>query len=90
MSMLHKAQASKIKGVNPESRTLTAVISTETQDREGDIIRAAGWDLASFQKNPVIPWAHNYDGLPVAKATRVWVEGASLMAEIQFPPEGDA
>ncbi len=29
------------------------VLSDETPDRDGDIIKAAGWDLAQFKKNPV-------------------------------------
>lgn len=50
----------EIKGVDVEAGTVTAVVSTEAPDRDGDIIRVAGWDLGNFNKHPVLLADHNY------------------------------
>lgn len=50
---------------DPATRSATFVMSTETPDRDGDIIRVAGWDLANFEKNPVAPLFHVMRSWPV-------------------------
>ena len=63
--------------------------STSTQDRDGEVIEALGWDLKNFKKNPVIMYAHDYRTLPIGKAPRVWVsQGGELKNTVEFPPEG--
>lgn len=62
--------------------------STETQDRDGEVISVAGWNLKNFEKNPVIMYAHDYRSLPIGKATKVWVSGKKLKNTVEFPPEG--
>jgi len=42
---------------------IEAVVSTEARDRDGDIIRAAGWDLGDFLQHPVLVSSHNYGSL---------------------------
>jgi glycerate kinase len=48
---------------NEVDRKLLMVGSTETQDRDGDIIEALGWDLTDYKNNPVIMGFHEYDKL---------------------------
>jgi HK97 family phage prohead protease len=48
----------------------------------------SGWELAAYQANPVVLWAHDYDELPVARDTRTVVEGDRLMGHPQFPEPG--
>ena len=36
------------------------VASDESVDRYGDIIRASGWQLDNFRKNPVLLFAHDF------------------------------
>jgi uncharacterized protein len=62
--------ASDIK-VDDESRTVTAVISTIGIDRDGEVVLAKGGDFASYLKNPVVLFAHDYKELPIAKT--VWI-----------------
>jgi HK97 family phage prohead protease len=64
------------------------VTSTSATDRRGDEIVQSGWQLANYRKNPVVCWAHDYESLPVAKATSVAVEAGRLMVESQFPDLG--
>lgn len=73
-----------------DSRTLTFVISTPSVDRMGDTIAVEGWKLDQFRKNPVVLWAHDSGSLPVAKASKVWIESGRLMATAEFTPSGMA
>lgn len=80
----------EIKAAEGDKRELQFTISTETVDRMGDTIKADGWELDAYRKNPVVLWGHDSDSLPVGKATRVWVEGGKLKATAEFTPEGMA
>jgi HK97 family phage prohead protease len=44
--------------------------------------------MSHFRKNPVVLWAHDYNQLPVAKATNLSITEQGLAADIQFPPRG--
>ncbi len=66
-------------------RSMCFCISTEGVDRDNDTIRASGWKLASYRKNPVVLWAHDHKQLPVARCTDVRVEGDKLVAVAEFP-----
>ena len=60
----------KYKMVVPRTKVLdlaegrvSAVVSTEAVDRDGDIIRVEGWQLDNFLKHPVLLSSHNYGSL---------------------------
>ncbi len=60
------------------------VLSTASVDRQGDVINQEGWQLANYQKNPVVLWAHDYEQLPIARASAVYVSGGKLKAVDRF------
>ncbi len=68
-----------------KERVLRFVGSNEAIDRDGDVIRAAGWKLKDYKKNSVVLFGHNYSGKAVAKTKKVWVDGKKLMFDIEFP-----
>ncbi len=51
---------SETKVLDAAAGTVHAVMSTEAKDRDGDIIRVAGWDLSDFVKHPALIASHNY------------------------------
>lgn len=55
-----KTYSAEIKRVDSEKYEVDAVVSSESRDRDGDVIRSSGWDLSDFQKNPVLVADHNY------------------------------
>ena len=57
-----------------ESRVVEHVISDETSDRYGDIVRAAGCDMKNYKKNPVILFAHDHSEFPIGNSVKVWVD----------------
>lgn len=60
------------------------VLSTADPDRQGDVIRQEGWDLSNYKKNPVVLWAHDYEQLPVARASAVYLANGKLKAVDRF------
>ena len=80
---LHKAFSFQVKDIG--NRILEFTGSTETMDRDGEIIKADGWDLKNYKNNPVVLFGHDYGSLPVAKCVKAWVEGGKLKFQDQFP-----
>lgn len=61
-----------VKQVGPESdRVLRFLGTDESEDRDGDIIMASGWDFANYLKNPVFLWCHNYEMLPLGRCVGI-------------------
>ena len=86
--LIRKLVTCDVKEVS--DRVLQFIGSTETQDRDGEVIKAEGWDLKNYKKNPIFMWAHRYTDPPIGKAKRVWVDKESneLKFNIEFaPPE---
>ena len=67
-----------------EPRRLRFVVSTGDVDRDNDTIDPNGWELANFKNNPVVLWAHDHRGLPIARAVEIGVEGNQLVAVAEF------
>lgn len=73
--------AEKGHGVNEKEGTTEGVpVSTESRDRQGDVVSQRGWSIKDFRGNPIILFGHgqsaftgsdNSDDLPVALATKV-------------------
>ena len=55
-----------------EDNTAIAAISTDTIDRDKEVMLPKGVDFENYNKNPVVLWAHDYSGTPVGKAQ--WVK----------------
>lgn len=86
--MNKKFKQYQMEDVKFGERKMSFVISTAAVDRDNDTIDPNGWNTEHYMKNPVVLWAHDYDQLPVAKATNVTITEKGLAADIQFPPVG--
>ena len=75
------------KGPADLDRSFWMVASNEARDRDGDVIRAKGWNLKAFKKNPVGLFMHDYRQLPVFRVPDIKVDGSKLMALMHFPEE---
>jgi HK97 family phage prohead protease len=69
-----------------DADTLSVVASDESVDRYGDIIRASGWELASYERNPVVLFGHNSREIVGTSETRV--KGKKLMSDITLAAPG--
>ncbi len=63
------------------------VMSDETVDRMGDVIRADGWSLAAFKKNPIALFGHEHS-FPIGEWKNVRVEGKRLVGELKMAAAG--
>jgi hypothetical protein len=72
--------------VGMDERVLRFIGSTPAEDRDGDTIDVAGWELAHFNDNPVFLWAHRYDIPPLGKAVNVMKDttNGTLVFDIKF------
>ncbi len=77
------AQASIIKQ-DAALGTFTAVASTSTVDRHGEVVSPEGWNLENFKANPVLLWGHDHTKMAIGKATKIWVEGFGQQAKLMF------
>jgi hypothetical protein len=71
-----------------DSRLVEFVITDETVDRYGDVIRIDGWETDDYEKNPVVLWAHSHYDPPVAKAVSLDVlkKKKQLRSVAEFTP----
>lgn len=77
----------ELRSIDEKNRTIDFVASTEAVDRYGDVIRVAGWDFASYKKNPVFLFGHRSQDPPIGKCVKIWTEqnpAPALCQTIQF------
>jgi len=61
----------------------TAVASSEVEDRQGEVVKQAGWSLTNFKKNPILLWMHDHEK-PLGKAERVWLDKTGKSPVLKF------
>ena len=86
MPHVSKFVRSEVKVVNKAAGLITAVVSTESVDRDGDIIRQAHWDLTHFKAHPILLSSHNYRGLQnqIGEWTSMGVSDSKLVGEAKY------
>lgn len=88
--MLRKTFTVESKAIDPEAGIYEAMISTESIDRDGDILLASGADVANYIRNPVVLFGHNYSEVEavVGKTLRLeQIDGKGIKARWQFAPK---
>jgi len=53
----------QVKILDAKKGLIETVVSDESVDRDGDIIRQDHWDLSNFEKHPVLLANHDYSSL---------------------------
>lgn len=87
MKNLTRLFKTKAASIDESKYRATFVISDETTDRQGEVVKQAGWDFENYKKNPVILFGHDSYDLPIGKAIDVYTEGAQTFAVIEFAVE---
>lgn len=54
---IHRAET---RVLDKAAGKVQAIVSDESEDRDGDVIRVAGWQLDSFLRHPILLSSHNY------------------------------
>src|SRR5262249_11898900 len=63
------------------------ILSDETVDRLGDVISADGWDISSFNKNPIALFNHS-PNFVIGKWSNLRVEDKALRGHLVLAPKG--
>lgn len=76
----------EIEVIKASEGRIRAVMSTEDIDRQGDIIRASGWELKNFLAHPVLLANHDYSSIQsqIGEWTNVQVRGKKLIGDAQY------
>lgn len=80
------------KETTDDDNTAIAVISTDTVDREHEVLLPKGVVLDNFLKNPVVMWVHDYRSFPVGSAKKYWVKQGRkhIKAKWEWAPTEEA
>jgi phage head maturation protease len=57
-----------------EKRVIERIVTTETVDRDGDIVRCKGVDNKEYRSEPVILFAHDKYNVPVGRSLKEWID----------------
>ena len=65
---------------------ISAIVSTEDRDRDGDIIRQEGWNLDNFSSHPVLLASHDYRSLTsqIGEWEDMGVKGKKLVGQARY------
>ncbi len=74
-------------GRQSDDNPLEFILSDETVDRVGDVIRASGWDLQAFKSNPIALFGHSHDSI-LGVWENVRVEGKRLLGQLRLAKPG--
>lgn len=86
MKKIHKISSQKATVVDEDNHIIEFVISDETRDRQGDVVKQDGWDFENFLNNPVVLFGHDSWSFPIGKAVSVVTDAVTkkTVAAIQF------
>ena len=82
----HKLGRYETKVIDAKTGRVEAVVSTESTDRQGDIIRQDGWDMKSFMAHPVLLASHDYYDLrsQIGEWESMAVKGKQLVGVARY------
>ncbi len=83
--MLIKSEGYIEKASKLAEGEVEVVVSTSDWDAHGERIDVKGIDFKKYMKgNNVVLWGHDGFNLPIANATKMWLDGDKLMAKVKF------
>jgi len=78
-----QSRAMESRAIREDAREVDFVASTESPDSHDSVVKA-NWDVARFESNPVVLWAHESRELPIGVASNVRVVKKELLATVRF------
>lgn len=80
----------------PKGKSFTAIITTDSIDRDREVLMPGGMDTTDFEKNPIVFWNHDYNQPIAGNATikRIddgkngWFATATMAKRPEDHPEG--
>lgn len=60
------------------------IATTDSIDRDGEILTTEGWEFDNYMLNPVILWSHQLDSLPLGAVTNLRVDNNKVIVNGVF------
>jgi HK97 family phage prohead protease len=60
------------------------VITTDSEDRDGDVIEVGGWEFGDYMLNPVVLLNHESRALPIGQTLGLRIEANAVVAQFKF------
>ena len=82
----------EIRGIDQENRTAEFIISSETVDRHGTVFKMDGWQLDTYNRNPIVAYNHRAnDANPdsIIGTSEVFREGDNLIGRVTFEDDNE-
>lgn len=73
--------------ISTDEKGMLAIASTDIEDRQGEEVDGAGWDIKNFKKNPVLQFGHRHDIPPVGIAEKIWIDKSKGKPKLMFKPK---
>ena len=86
--IIYKQEGALLK-IEADSQPFLFVASEESEDRLGDVIMTAGWQLDNYKKNPVFLFTHDQSIPPIGTVPKIWSEGKQLLANVRFDDDDE-
>ncbi len=71
-------------GKDLADRQIRVIAASGKTDRTGDVVAIEGITLKNYKKNPIVLWAHDHSGLPVAKCVSMDTADGQLVMVFEF------
>ena len=84
VELIRKGRVSSEPVIDRDARTVINYISTDAIDRDNEVIEHRGVVLDDYKQNPIVPWAHDYRGLPIGKNLWIKPDKKGLVAKTYF------
>lgn len=86
--LIHKLFNTKATSVNEATKSVTFVISTNQEDRYGEIVDQKSWNFKSYKANPLVLWGHDpsepENVLGTASSLKIADDGSETTAVLTF------
>jgi len=88
MKRVTKLFTTKASSIDDDNKSVTFVISTNEEDRYGEIVDQKTWDFKSYLKNPLVLWGHDpgepENVLGTASSLDIAEDGSQTTAVLTF------
>ena len=75
--------------IDEENKEATVVVSDESIDRAGDIVKISAWEgggLDNYKKHPVLLSSHSRNDLrkQIGKCVKIWTDGGKMYSRFKW------
>lgn len=82
-----KALLLEAKSAEDGAKVFRFKATSDVVDRQGEIVKADGWEFGPFLRNPVFMRSHDYESLPIGRVIALEPQADGFIASVVFDNE---